>query len=211
MMHMESAPLGWIETNAYLLQADGETILIDAPDGALEWIETVLGPDQLPSSLWLTHGHWDHMADAWRFAERGVPVYAHEGDRILLEQPELQLTFAPPGLEVKPVTVSRWLLPGETLKCGAAEAEILHVPGHAPGNVAFYLASEAVALVGDVIFRGGVGRTDLPGGDAGILERSIREQIYTLPPQTRLLSGHGPETTVEWEMNHNPFVRPTGR
>lgn len=210
MLTIESAPLGWIETNAFLLRSGGDNILVDAPDGSLDWIGNLLGSEVMPTAIWLTHGHWDHMADAWRFAAKGVPVYAHEGDRVLLEQPELQLTFAPPGLEVRPVTVNRWLRPGEILKCGDAEAEVLHVPGHAPGNVAFHFADQAVALVGDVIFHGGVGRTDLPGGNPALLVRSIREQIYTLSPETRLLSGHGPETTVEREMDHNPFVRPTG-
>jgi len=84
----------------------------------------------------------------------------------------------------------------------------LHCPGHCPGNVAFYFEQEQVCFVGDVIFSGSIGRTDLPGGDFSDLEKSIREKIYRLPDETKLGVGHGPDTTVGQEKQTNPFVRP---
>jgi glyoxylase-like metal-dependent hydrolase (beta-lactamase superfamily II) len=96
---------------------------------------------------------------------------------------------------------------GVSLELLGTTWEVRHVPGHCPGNVLFHVPSERVAFVGDAIFAGSVGRTDLPGGSADVLAKSIRTQIYTLPPETVLFPGHGPETTVDDERFSNPFVR----
>jgi glyoxylase-like metal-dependent hydrolase (beta-lactamase superfamily II) len=96
---------------------------------------------------------------------------------------------------------------GGVVTLGEARLQVRHVPGHSPGHVIFRWDDEA--LVGDLIFAGSVGRTDLPGGNQGALARSIRERVYTLPGTTRLHPGHGPETTVEQERRTNPFVRPS--
>jgi len=103
--------------------------------------------------------------------------------------------------------VDHWLAAGERLAAAGATAEVRHVPGHCPGNVLFYFPQSAAAFVGDALFRGSVGRTDLPGADPAVLARSIREQIYTLPGETVVYPGHGPETTVAAEREDNPFVR----
>ena len=98
------------------------------------------------------------------------------------------------------------LADGQALPFGGGALTVRHVPGHSPGHVLFVW--EGTAVVGDLIFAGSVGRTDLPGGDAAALVRSIRERVYTLPPETELHAGHGPPTTVAAEMADNPFVRP---
>ncbi len=95
---------------------------------------------------------------------------------------------------------------GQILKLGSNEFEVRHTPGHTKGLCVLYVAKEGVCFCGDLIFKGSVGRTDLPGSDWASLENSIRSQIYTLPNETRLLSGHGPETTVGEEKQFNPFV-----
>jgi glyoxylase-like metal-dependent hydrolase (beta-lactamase superfamily II) len=100
----------------------------------------------------------------------------------------------------------RELVPGETVRVGLEELEVRYTPGHAPGHVILYSATGGFALVGDVIFAGTIGRTDLPGGDFLRLMRSIREEVLTLPDETRLLLGHGPETTVGRERMGNPFL-----
>ena len=109
-------------------------------------------------------------------------------------------------VNLEPVHVDRWLVPGERLAALGSEAEVRHVPGHCPGNVAFYFAAQHAAFVGDALFNGSVGRTDIPGGDFGQLARAIRAQLYTLPDETVVLPGHGPETTIGDEKAGNPFV-----
>jgi glyoxylase-like metal-dependent hydrolase (beta-lactamase superfamily II) len=96
---------------------------------------------------------------------------------------------------------------GQILRLGNIEFEVQHTPGHTPGHVVFYCAKEAVLFSGDLIFQGSVGRTDLPGGDWEALVESIRKQVYTLPDETRILSGHGEETRVGEEKRENLFVR----
>lgn len=203
----ELPPIG---TNAYaLLDTErGECVIIDAPAEAHAWAKKLAEERRCRiTALVLTHGHWDHMLDAHRFAADGVPVYGHEADRVLFESPERMADFALPGVELKPVAVDEWVAEGDTLDLLGRVAEIRHVPGHCPGNILVHVPSEKAAFVGDVIFAGGVGRYDLPGGDFAELEASIRNKVYTLPEATLLHPGHGPLTTVAREMAENPFVR----
>jgi len=203
---IELPPLG---TNAYLWRNPerGEALLIDAPPGAADALTQVLDEKETKViGVWLTHGHWDHLAGAAQLAARGIPVWAHAGDRVLIEDPQRMAAYAVPGLELKPVPVSRWLEHGETLTLWGQTVEVRLVPGHSPGSILFHFVEEGVACSGDVVFAGGVGRTDLPMGSFEDLERSIREQIYTLPAETVLLPGHGEPTTVEQERANNPYV-----
>jgi hydroxyacylglutathione hydrolase len=229
-MHIHILPAGPIETNAYLLAepARGEAVLIDAPGGVWAEVEPILRKEKCRLvELWLTHGHWDHMQGAAEVVRAtGARVRAHAADRPLIETPEVMKRFMMPGQELEPVKVDAWLQPGETLAALGLTFEVRHVPGHCPGNVLFYLkpsVSSAVALakaeasakegesagaafVGDALFAGNVGRTDLPGGDFAVLEKSIRCQIYTLPDATKVFPGHGPDTTVGEEKRNNPCV-----
>lgn len=205
---MELGPIG---TNAYLLWEEGgsQAVLIDAPpDSALE-VKPVLSANGLSLiGIWLTHGHWDHMAGASELADDGVEVLGHSDDKILFEQPAVMSTFAMPGMEFSPIEITRWIKEGEILELWGRKVAIFHCPGHCPGNVVFWLPDEEICFVGDVIFSGSIGRADLPGGDFTLLESSIREKIYVLPGHTKLLPGHGPDTSVEIERESNPFVRP---
>jgi glyoxylase-like metal-dependent hydrolase (beta-lactamase superfamily II) len=201
--------LGPVATNAYLLFAPGrdDAVLVDAPPDALAAIAPTLAKHKRRlTALLLTHGHWDHMADAAACRKAGAAVYAHAADREWIEQPMMQADFMVPGVEIAPVKVDHFLTQGQILKVAGLSFEVRHVPGHAPGNVLFYSAEFHAAFVGDAIFAGSVGRTDLPGGDWAQLENSIRRQIYTLPPDTILYPGHGPTTTVAEERATNMFV-----
>ena len=109
-------------------------------------------------------------------------------------------------LNLEPVKVDQWVEQGTQLKALGLSIAVRHVPGHCPGNVLFYFESMSAAFVGDALFKGSIGRTDLPGGDFDLLERSIREQIYTLPAASTVYPGHGPATTVGREMKSNPHV-----
>ena len=205
---MELGPIG---TNAYLLwEEDGnQAVLIDAPPDSAAAIEPVLSQNGLSlTGIWLTHGHWDHMAGASELAGEGVEVLGHSDDKMLFEQPAVMSTFAMPGMEFSPIGITRWIEEGESLDLCGRKVSIFHCPGHCPGNVVFWIPDEEICFVGDVIFSGSIGRADLPGGDFSMLERSIREKIYGLPNHTKLLPGHGPDTSVEIEKESNPFVRP---
>ncbi len=209
-MQIQIFPLPPIATNAYLLNAPGSNaaVLVDAPPDALAEITPALKKQGLRlTALLLTHGHWDHMADAAACRAAGAVVYAHAADREWIENPMIQEDFLIPGIEIEPVKIDHFLTPGKILEVAGMKFEVRHVPGHAPGNVLFYNAEAKTAFVGDAIFAGSVGRTDLPGGDGAQLKNSIRTQIYTLPDDTVIYPGHGPKTTVARERATNPFVR----
>ncbi len=203
-------PSGPIQTIGYLLTepALGEAVLVDAPGEILARMAPLLAQDGcVLRELWLTHGHWDHTQDSAKVKRAlGVRVRAHRADQGLIETPGLMEEFMGAKLGLEPVAVDYWVEQGERLKVLGREFEVRHVPGHCAGNVLFYAADAKVALVGDALFRRGVGRWDLPGGDFEQLVKSIREQIYTLPDDTIVLPGHGPRTTVGEEKTGNPFV-----
>jgi len=209
VMHVHVIPAGAIQTNAYLLTelTSGEAVLIDAPGEVWAQVEPILQKAGLKlRELWLTHGHWDHtQGGAEVVRQTGAKVRAHADDRMLIETPEVMNVFLR-GLTLEPIQVDSWEGEGDVWQLWGRTVEVRHVPGHCPGNILFYFPDEAMAMVGDAIFAGSVGRTDLPGGSMEVLERSIRERIYTLPPATLLYPGHGPDTTVEAERATNPYV-----
>jgi hydroxyacylglutathione hydrolase len=210
-MNLHVLPAGPIQTNAYLLTepATGEAVLVDAPDAVWPEVAESLAADGCRlREVWLTHGHWDHTQGAAEVVRQsGAKVRAHRDDRMLIETPEVMRDFLVRGIRLEPVKVDIWVAQGERFTALGAEIEVRHVPGHCPGNVLFYLPAARLALVGDALFAGSVGRTDLPGGSMEILADSIRRQIYSLPDETTIYPGHGPATTVGDEKRHNPHVR----
>jgi len=203
-------PAGPIQTNAYLLTAPerGEAVLTDAPGDVWADVQPILAEEKCRlAELWITHGHWDHtQGGAEVVRQTAARVRAHADDRILIETPEVMSRFMGERLKLEPIRVDHWLQPGERFEALGATVEVRHVPGHCPGNVLFHFPAQQTAFVGDALFQGSIGRTDLPGGDFAQLERSIREQIYTLPAATVIFPGHGPQTTVGDERSHNPYV-----
>jgi glyoxylase-like metal-dependent hydrolase (beta-lactamase superfamily II) len=157
--------------------------------------------------IWITHAHFDHIGGI------AALVKAIGADpKITLHPAEIQMYSmqggaAMFGFRIEPgPEPTLWLQHGQRLPLAEYSFEVRHCPGHTPGHVVFYCASEGVVFCGDVIFWGGIGRTDLPGGDYGTLIQSINSQILSLPNETRLLSGHGGETTVGAERADNPFL-----
>lgn len=209
-MNLHVLPAGPIQTNAYLLTAAdrGEAVLIDAPGNVWRDVQPILEKEKTRlTELWITHGHWDHTQGAAEVVRgSAAKVYAHVADRQMIETPELMERFMGEKLNLEPVRVDRWVGQGDRWNALGIDVEVRHVPGHCPGNVLFYFAELRAAFVGDALFKGSVGRTDLPGGDFDQLERSIREQIYTLPAETTVFPGHGPKTTVAAERAGNPYV-----
>lgn len=210
-MNIVRLECGPIATNAFFISTEDspEAILVDAPPGLNREIDSLEKQSgKKLAAVLLTHGHWDHMLDAQLVRDRGeIEIYAHPDDRQLIENPEVMASYAMPGLEWTPATVDHWLTGSETLTLASQEIAVRHVPGHAPGNVLFYFPKAGVAFGGDALFAGGVGRFDLPGGSWEVLEKSIKEQIYTLPEDTVVYPGHGPETTVGQEKQTNPYVQ----
>lgn len=209
-MKLHVLPAGPIQTNAYLLTAPAraEAVLIDAPEGVWSDVQPILAEAKCGlTELWLTHGHWDHMQGGAEVVQTsGARVRAHLDDRALIETPDVMERFMGEAMSLQPVRVDTWVKQGDRFDALGTTVEVRHVPGHCPGNVLFYFAALKAAFVGDALFNGSIGRTDLPGGDFAQLERSIREQIYTLPPDTIVFPGHGPRTTVEQEQAGNPYV-----
>lgn len=203
-------PSGPIQTIGYLLTEPklGTAVLVDAPGDIMAKVKPILDREGCKlTELWLTHGHWDHMqAGAEVKRETGALVRAHRADQSLIETPEIMDGFMGQRMGLEGVKVDAWVEPGDHLKALGRDFEVRHVPGHCPGNVLFYQAEARVALVGDALFNSGVGRWDLPGGSFEVLERSIREQIYTLPDETVVLPGHGERTSVGVEKETNPYV-----
>jgi glyoxylase-like metal-dependent hydrolase (beta-lactamase superfamily II) len=215
-MKIHVLPSGPIGTNGYLLTdaVSGAAVLIDAPEGIVEKIDPILAAEKCTlQELWLTHGHWDHTQDTAKLQRRGVPVRAHEADRMMIETPEIMRSAVDYGIKLEPAKIDLPVKQGDHWPALGREVEVRHVPGHCAGNVLFYFVggtpatpTAGVAFVGDALFKGSVGRTDLPGGSFEVLEQSIRSQIYTLPPATKVFPGHGPSTTVGQEMDSNPYV-----
>lgn len=206
-MKIETYTGGPVATNAYLVHAPEGCILVDAPEGVGEWVQTRLGGKKLLHLL-LTHGHYDHMFDAAHVKElTGCDVWVHDDSRRLVEHPETMLLFSPYE-HIDPATPDHGIEEGKKLTLAGATFETFLCPGHCPGSICFYDASGRILYGGDVLFAGGVGRWDLPGGSFEELSGAIRKKLYRLPDETRVLPGHGPPTTIGIEKRSNPFVRP---
>ena len=209
MLEIASFTLGPAQTNAYLV-ADSETkeaVVIDpAWDGHIILAEAQKHGWRI-GHLWYTHAHFDHIGGAGAIADALNPlplVALHPNDHVLWRAGGGGALF---GFDIDPgpePTID--FAHGQILKLGSCEFEVRFTPGHTIGHCILYVASASVCFCGDLIFNGSVGRTDLPGGNWETLVKSIKEQIFTLPDNTRLLSGHGPETTVGEEKMNNPFV-----
>ena len=210
-MKLHVLPSGPIETNAFLLtdSARGEAVLVDAPGDIWQLIEPILAKEKSRLvELWLTHGHWDHTQDAAKVVRAtGAKTRGHLADKQFFEVPQIMSAFLSSRISLERLHIDFWVGQGDRFEALGRTVEVRHVPGHCPGNVLFYFAKEGAAFVGDALFAGSIGRTDLPGGSRDVLVKAVREQIYTLPDSTTVYPGHGPSTTVGAEKSSNPYVR----
>lgn len=183
-------------------------VVVD-PGGEVDRIRRAIDENGIAvEAIWLTHGHIDHAGGAMDLKDAlSVPLIGpHEDDRELLANLENQARMFGLDQSVRNVTPDRYLSEGETVSFGDHVFEVLHCPGHAPGHVVFFNRKARFAHVGDVLFNGSVGRTDLPGGDHDALIRSIREKLLPLGDDIGFLCGHGPGGRFGDERRSNPFL-----
>jgi len=194
---------GMALTNAYVLRGDEGTVLIDAPEGVVAWLERVGLKVDL---LLLTHHHFDHVMEAGLVQERfGCPVWAHSR-----REPELTLENLMRSmgmdLQVPEYSVDELLAGRDEVDVLGMRCRLFYVPGHARDNLCFYFVGAGAVYVGDALFKDGVGRYDFPGGSLPLLVSGIRKHLLSLPPETVVYPGHGEATTVGRERVSNPFV-----
>lgn len=209
-MQVKVFPGGGFGENAYLVWRPGsvDAVVVDPGAGTPDLLDFLASSDLQVRAILLTHAHLDHVDGVALLKKRtGAPIHLHP--EALPSYRSVELQAAAFGMELAPPPPpDEDLSGGETLRFGPLEFQVLDAPGHAPGHVIFHAPEDALAFVGDVVFSGSIGRTDLPGGDFRLLMGTIRSTVLTLPDHTRLFPGHGPDTTVGHERRYNPFIAP---
>lgn len=201
-MKIHPLTVGPLQENCYVVQEGEQCVIVDPGDEAPRIEQTLKRLGLTPEAIWLTHAHFDHigavpdLVEAW-----GLPVWLHPADLDMYNRaPEIAARW---GFSLPPMPQPSGLLQaGQALPMGF---EVLFLPGHAPGHVGFYHPTHHQLLSGDVLFKGGIGRYDLPGSDFALLKASLM-QLLSLPPQTQVWPGHGLPTTLAHEQQTNPFL-----
>lgn len=207
-MKWTQIPLGQMQTNCYVLaMEDSSCLIIDPGSEGEKLIKFLREKDLNPVGIVLTHAHFDHIGAVDEIRdEYQIPAYVHINEKDWLTSPELNCSnFMKVGkIQVKEAD---GVITGEQeMTIGSFTFQILETPGHSPGSVSLYFADTGIVTSGDALFNGGIGRTDLPGGNHEQLLQSIHEKLFGLPEETIVLCGHGSVTTIGNEMNSNPFL-----
>jgi hydroxyacylglutathione hydrolase len=200
----------FFQNTRVLIPRGGRDAVVVDPGGDVDKILSLLETRGATCrEIWLTHSHLDHCGGVAGLKQAtGALLRAHEGERLMRSKVvEIATMYgvSTAGMENCPEPDIS-LTEGDTLTFGEDQFEVLFTPGHSPGHLCFYHAESHTLIAGDTLFHGSIGRTDLPGGDHATLMRSIKEKILTLPDDTKVLAGHGPDTTVGRERVHNPFL-----
>lgn len=200
---------GMAMTNCYVVadEVSKQAVLFDAPDHtAADILDEIVRREWNLIGLWLTHGHFDHIADHKLVTDRfpDAKVLIHRLDEPKLQHPNSSVFELP--FTISPRNADGFVEDGQRLQIGSLKLDVLHTPGHAPGHVMYHFPDEKLLVGGDLIIGGSIGRTDLPDSDHAQLEDSIR-RIMKLPDETRLLPGHGQPCTLAHERATNPYVQ----
>jgi glyoxylase-like metal-dependent hydrolase (beta-lactamase superfamily II) len=196
--------------NTYILSDDTKECVIIDPGCNISYehqlLESYVEENKLtPVMLLNTHCHIDHvLGNAYVANKYGISLFAHEIEKIVLDaQPMVAMRY---GIPYTPSPlISAYLKHEQVIKFGDTELKVLFVPGHSPGHICLYHISSNTLIAGDALFKGSIGRTDLPGGDYDTLINSIKDQLFTLPDETKVYSGHGETTFIGIEKKTNPF------
>ena len=209
-LRIEAFTLGPFATNCFVVAVEGETEcwIIDASFEPQPMIDYVRNNKLEPSRILLTHAHADHIAglDELKSAFPKAVVAIHPDEVSWLSDPIANLS-ASQGLSLTPGPSDETIDHDQLLTLANRTWRVIHVPGHSPGSVCFYSDTDGVAISGDALFAGSIGRTDFPTSDHDALIEAIQSRLYTLPDNTAVLPGHGPQTTIGREKSSNPFVR----
>ena len=208
-MKIRTLTVGPVACNCVIVACaeTGQAAIIDPGGNTESILEVVKDMGVTVTHILHTHAHFDHILSTSEVAAAtGAAVLVHKDDRPLYENlPGQGVMFG--FRAARPPAPTEWLVGGETIAIGKLAVQVLHTPGHTPGSVGYYLGGQApVLFAGDTLFSESVGRTDLPGGSFADLSTSIRTKLYVLPGETRVIPGHGPETTIDHERGHNPFI-----
>lgn len=200
---------GLAQTNCFLVvdEASSDCVLFDAPDHTVApLLEQIKQNGWRLIGLWLTHGHFDHVADHKVVTDAfpDAKVFIHALDEPKLHQPNSR--FFPLPFKIPPGKADRLIADGDVLSIGSLSCKVVHTPGHAPGHVMFHFEAEKILIGGDLIIGGAIGRYDLPDSDLSDLRQSVRK-VMALPPATQLLPGHGDPSTLAAEAKSNQYVR----
>lgn len=210
MIRVQTFTVGALQENAYLLIDDTtrRAVLVDPGDEGDRLVAAVRAAGVDLEAIWMTHAHMDHVGGIAAVKRSlPVPVYLHPADRALYDNAAQQGRAL--GLRVEtPPAPDHELAEGDTLRVGSLDFQVMHTPGHAPGHVIIH--GHGIAFVGDCLFAGSIGRTDLPMCSPADLARSL-ERICALDPDTIVYSGHGPPTTIAREQSDNPFLNGAAR
>lgn len=203
-------PVTPLQQNCTLLWCDqtGKGVLTDPGGEAKRLLAAIDHNKVLVERILLTHGHIDHVGAAAEMAKAlKIPIDGpHEADRFWLEMLPAQCTMF--GFPQQPAFLPDvWLGEGDDIAVGELVLDVLHCPGHTPGHVVFHEKNNKLAIVGDVIFKGSIGRSDLPKGDGAVLICSIKQKLLPLGDEVRFIPGHGPISTMGAEKRHNPFLQ----
>lgn len=201
--------VGPLQENCYLLfdEKSKEAVFVDPGEEAPLLLEAIEQKQLKLEAIWLTHAHFDHIGAVEAISKaHQAPIFLHPQD-VLLYQNAFKVAKLWDIPFTQPSASTHDLDDGQILRLGTTEVHCLFTPGHAPGHIAFYLPGQSLVLAGDTLFRGSVGRTDLPGGNPQQLFESIRSKLLSLPDDTVVYPGHGPETSIGIEKIHNPYVQ----
>lgn len=206
-MKIEKFVIGIVSTNCYLVENEEtkECFVVDPAACPTELVSHMKNQGLKPVGIVLTHGHFDHILGIDGFLkEFPVPVYAHEEEGNLLNDPSLNASAIYGGGYT--FSNAQYLKDGQRITLAGMGLEVRHTPGHTPGGCCYYMWEQGVLFSGDTLFLGSVGRTDLPLGDSDLLIGSIKERLMELPQETRVYPGHSGETTIGHEKKHNSFL-----
>ncbi|MBS4073242.1 MAG: MBL fold metallo-hydrolase [Algoriphagus sp.] len=211
MLHIKLFTFNPFQENTYLIYDESkEATLIDpgcfthAEKRELE--DFILSENLKVTQLLNTHCHIDHvLGNAWAVKKFGIPLQIHPNETSVLKSVEV---YAPNyGFQgYESTEAEKYLEEGQEIWVGKEKLSVIFVPGHSPGHVVFYHAESKQCIAGDTLFKGSIGRTDLPGGNHNLLLNKIKSQLFALPDETVVYPGHGPETTIGFEKIYNPFV-----